>query len=80
MISAVLIIGLVFVTDAKPYGDGDGDNWTNFEQERRPAYLSDDDVLYEGQRHFFITKFCFVTFFESKLCNYVMFFKSEHSW
>ena len=52
MISQILIIGLVFVTDAKPYGDSD--NWINSQQERRPNYFSDDDILYEGQRHFFI--------------------------
>lgn len=67
MVSAVLIIGLVFVTDAKQYGDED--NWINTEKERQSAYLSDDDILYEGQCYFFVSKSCSV-----------MFFKSKHSW
>ena len=67
MVSAVLIIGLVFVTDAKQYGDEE--NWINTEKERQSAYLSDDDIPYEGQCYFFVSKSCSV-----------MFFKSKHSW
>ena len=72
MVSAVLIIGLVFVTDAKPHGDEE--NWLNPEKERHPAYLPDDDILYDGQCYYFYQQVLFCNVFQIKtfLINFVL--------